>query len=200
MIIYKTTNLEDNKIYIGQDTKNNSKYLGSGIYIHNTIKKYGKEKFEKEIIAWCYTKEQLDFLEKFYIQFYNSRHPNGYNLTNGGEGTLGYKMSEESIRRMKESHKNQSKETRKKISEARTGKHLSEETRNKLRRPKSEEFRKKISRSMKGRNMGELNVMKRIEVSRKVSESKKGKPSGRKGKYHTKETKRKISLAMRRTE
>jgi hypothetical protein len=30
MIIYKTINLINNKIYIGQDIKNNPKYLGSG--------------------------------------------------------------------------------------------------------------------------------------------------------------------------
>jgi len=30
MIIYKTTNLINKKIYIGQDSNNNQKYLGSG--------------------------------------------------------------------------------------------------------------------------------------------------------------------------
>ena len=33
MIIYKTINLITGKIYIGQDSKNNPNYLGSGKYI-----------------------------------------------------------------------------------------------------------------------------------------------------------------------
>lgn len=32
MIIYKTTNLLNEKIYIGQDSNNDPKYLGSGIH------------------------------------------------------------------------------------------------------------------------------------------------------------------------
>ena len=39
MIIYKTTNLITGKIYIGQDSKNNPKYLGSGKYLNLSIKK-----------------------------------------------------------------------------------------------------------------------------------------------------------------
>ena len=44
MIIYKTKNLVNNKIYIGQDKNNNPKYLGSGLILNRSIKKYGKEK------------------------------------------------------------------------------------------------------------------------------------------------------------
>ena len=52
MIIYKTTNLINKKIYIGQDTKNNPNYLGSGKYFKYALKKYGKENFSKEIIEF----------------------------------------------------------------------------------------------------------------------------------------------------
>ena len=87
MIIYKTTNLINNKSYIGQDSHNNPNYLGSGVYLNRSIKKYGKEKFVKEIVAYCDTKDTLDFLEKFYIKFFDSRNPEkGYNLMDGGEG------------------------------------------------------------------------------------------------------------------
>lgn len=48
MIIYKTTNKINGKIYVGLDTKNNPKYLGSGKIIKFAIKKYGKENFEKK--------------------------------------------------------------------------------------------------------------------------------------------------------
>jgi hypothetical protein len=41
MIIYKTTCLINGKIYVGQDSKNNPDYLGSGIYLNRAIKKHG---------------------------------------------------------------------------------------------------------------------------------------------------------------
>ena len=43
MIIYKTTNLVNGKIYIGQDSNNNPNYYGSGTLLHKAIKKYGLE-------------------------------------------------------------------------------------------------------------------------------------------------------------
>ena len=49
MIIYKTTNLITGKIYVGQDSKNNPNYLGSGTYFLLSVKKYGKQNFIKKI-------------------------------------------------------------------------------------------------------------------------------------------------------
>lgn len=37
----------------------------------------------------------MDEKEKFYIKEYNTKAPNGYNLTDGGEGSLGYHPSKE---------------------------------------------------------------------------------------------------------
>ena len=52
MIIYKTTNLVNGKTYVGQDSKNNKKYLGSGKILKSAIKKYGRSSFKKEIIEY----------------------------------------------------------------------------------------------------------------------------------------------------
>ena len=71
MIIYKTTNLITKKIYIGKDGKNNPKYYGSGIFLKNAIKKYGKENFVKEILEYCNTEEELNNAEIKWIAFYN---------------------------------------------------------------------------------------------------------------------------------
>lgn len=45
MIVYKTINLINNKIYVGQDSKNRDDYLGSGTYLNRSIKKIWKRKF-----------------------------------------------------------------------------------------------------------------------------------------------------------
>jgi hypothetical protein len=51
-LIYKITNLINNKIYIGKHiTKDkNDDYMGSGKLITRAIEKYGLENFKKEII------------------------------------------------------------------------------------------------------------------------------------------------------
>ena len=84
MIIYKTTNLITGKIYIGQDSKNNPKYLGSGKYLNLSIKKYGRENFTKEFLCECSSREELNEKERYWIKELNSKYPNGYNITEGG--------------------------------------------------------------------------------------------------------------------
>lgn len=87
MIIYKTTNLINGKIYIGKDKNNNPKYLGSGKRLNSSINKYGIENFEKVIIEYCESEEHMRDREKFWIAYYNSTcRTIGYNLTIGGDG------------------------------------------------------------------------------------------------------------------
>ena len=45
MVIYKTTNLINGKIYIGKDSNNNEHYIGSGVKLLKAIKKYGRSNF-----------------------------------------------------------------------------------------------------------------------------------------------------------
>jgi group I intron endonuclease len=107
-IIYKITNIEENKIYIGQTHShrlNRKKYRPFGVegrfkdhiskaiknttktqssYLANAIRKYTPEKFKFEVVEYC-AKEDLDDREKYYIKETNSIYPNGYNLTPGGK-------------------------------------------------------------------------------------------------------------------
>lgn len=87
--IYKTTNLINGKIYIGQhrvaNENDNDDYLGSGKLIRRAVKLYGKDNFKKEIIAYCNSLDELNQLEEEYIKMYNStNHTIGYNISKGG--------------------------------------------------------------------------------------------------------------------
>ena len=106
--IYKMTNTTNGKIYIGQTRShrlNHNKYRPFGYlgrfkdhiseansnkknnsrYLNHALRKYGKDCFTCEKIHTCKVNE-LDELEKQSIIEYNSKFPNGYNLTNGGKG------------------------------------------------------------------------------------------------------------------
>ena len=123
--IYIITNTLDGKIYIGKHTTNtlNDNYFGSGLHIKRAIKKYGKENFTKEILAYTDTKDSLNQLEKYYIRKYKAQNPKiGYNLTAGGDG--GYiPKTEDGKKRLSEKHKGKprSEETKRKISEGHKG-------------------------------------------------------------------------------
>lgn len=137
MIIYKTINLINNKIYVGQDTRNNPKYLGSGNLLKNAIKKYGIENFKKEILE-----DDIDDInilnekEIYWIKKLNSKRPNGYNLTDGGCGNLGYEWTDEQRKTLSEamlnsdSHKQimESVEYKQKMSNANKGHKHSKKT------------------------------------------------------------------------
>ena len=88
------TNKIDGKCYIGQTTgllKNriNRHVLDSkkknNIYFHNAIIKYGSDNFKWCILEFCYSLEELNEKEQWYIKHYNSFGDNGYNMTTGGE-------------------------------------------------------------------------------------------------------------------
>lgn len=99
MVVYCTTNLINGKKYIGRDLRNNPKYLGSGKLFRAAIKKYGKENFEKEILCYAQDNNDLNELEKYYIDYYNAQKSDlFYNITSGGEGGI---TSNQSIKKKK---------------------------------------------------------------------------------------------------
>jgi len=90
MIIYKTTNLVNGKIYVGQSKYNNPRYYGSGKRLALAIDKYGIENFKREIIEECNTQDELNEREKYWIKELNCRDRSiGYNITAGGDGGPG---------------------------------------------------------------------------------------------------------------
>jgi len=80
MVIYKTTNGINGKIYIGQDSKNNPEYLGSGTGFKEALLEFGKDNFTKEIIDHRSDRKELNLREEYWIAHYNATNPDiGYN-------------------------------------------------------------------------------------------------------------------------
>jgi len=103
--IYCTRNLINNKKYIGQHKycgKIDKYYLGSGIALNNSIKKYGRKNFKREIICECETLEELNNKEIYYINLLDAVNSKEfYNLAlggNGGEGNHWWENSSEEAR------------------------------------------------------------------------------------------------------
>lgn len=99
--IYKTTNLLNNKVYIGAHLSNTLSfdgYLGSGIAIKRAVLKYGEENFSREIleiVSYSETRfSKKDWAEKIYpietkwIKIYSDMLgvKNIYNRSSGGFG------------------------------------------------------------------------------------------------------------------
>lgn len=133
--IYKLANIHDNKVYIGFTTQTvnqrllkhirNSTLCERDTYLYNAIKKYGTEAFTIEEI---YISKDVyhckNIMENYFITEYKSFWKDGgYNMTLGGDGTIGHKHSEKTKLLMSESRKGKasllthSEETKKKIAE-----------------------------------------------------------------------------------
>ena len=78
--IYKSYCKVTNKYYIGsrKSDKFINTYFGSGKYIKEDIKKYGKENFTVEIIKECSSVEDLKQSELYYIKYYNAVESNKF--------------------------------------------------------------------------------------------------------------------------
>lgn len=84
--IYKISNDINDKIYIGQTNNVKRRFTehcqkNENSIIHKAIVKYGKEHFKIEILGYF---ENYNEKEEYYIKFFNSIIPNGYNVLPGG--------------------------------------------------------------------------------------------------------------------
>lgn len=103
--VYKITNLKNGMIYVGITNQGaRVRFLhhlyearsGSLFPIHKAIRKHGEQNFEQEVIETCLNYQILKIREKYWIKKLETKERKiGYNLTTGGDGTFGRKLSEE---------------------------------------------------------------------------------------------------------
>jgi group I intron endonuclease len=111
MYIYKFTNINNGKCYIGQTIQDpnqrrlehlsESRYSNKTYHFHNALRKYGIDGFTFEVIASAESLDELNKLEEEYVVKFNSIE-NGYNIRQPGGNK---KHSPESIQRMREAQK-----------------------------------------------------------------------------------------------
>lgn len=87
---YKITNLINGHFYYGvHSTDNlNDGYLGSGTRLHYAYKKYGVENFNKEILKYFNTREEMYNYEASFVTEQLIEQNECYNLVPGGRGMI----------------------------------------------------------------------------------------------------------------
>ena len=120
--VYKHTNLINGKVYIGKSYRNPAYRWGidgSGYlrcskghdkvdqrHFASAIKKYGWKNFKHEILFHGLSSDDAARIEKELISYYGSNNPaKGYNMTTGGEGCAGRKVTQETRALLRESLK-----------------------------------------------------------------------------------------------
>lgn len=188
-IVYKWKNLINGKHYIGQTKRSlkertvahwNKARLNKDLNnkFFNALRKYPEEYWKVEVVVKVSSLDEVLELEKFYVQKYDS-YEAGYNSTLGGEGTCGYKLSDER------------KAT---ISKQLTGRPVSDGTREKIA---------SAQRGSKGHNYGKAmlpevrEALCKANTGRVWSEESKCKASGsRKGYKPSKESIEKMRKSL----
>lgn len=149
--VYLVTNSINNKQYVGVTSQKLEKRIKghrndserkNGVF-QLAIRKYGFSVFNFEVLKVTKIKEDVFELEKFYIKKLETKIPHGYNMTDGGEGTFGRKLTKEHINKIRDTRSKWSKEKQQEIKEKQS-KSL-KETFSQITKEKREGWNKKIS-------------------------------------------------------
>lgn len=123
--VYIITCTANAKQYVGiaadlQTRWRRHRNANEGQLIHKAIKKYGIDAFVFTHIADAFDAESAKMIERMLISEHNTKMPHGYNMTDGGDGTMGMAKTEEHKEKLKASNKKayENKELRAKIGEA----------------------------------------------------------------------------------
>jgi group I intron endonuclease len=193
-IIYRLIS-PSGKSYIGQTTRsleerwNEHVSSNSSGYLSAAIRKYGPNRFGQLVVATAHNQEGLDAAEDFYIRRFNTRdRACGYNLRAGGShGKLSEetkkKLSLASLGNTKRRGQVLSDETKEKMSRAKLGKQQSNET------------RIKISAAVTGNNHPLFGMHCSDATKQKISLAQVGSNSFMFGKHHSESTRAKMREA-----
>lgn len=201
-IVYLVRNKVNGMQYVGQTCwslearKERHEKLaekGSKTHFHNAIRKYGVDAFDWRVLWSNVDKEDLNDLEIRWIELLNTRSPNGYNLTDGGDGFKG-NHTEEAKRQISEKVKAiwadpvTAKQRKDSLARAATwtGRKHTEESKQKIRAAKlgTRHSPESIAK-MTGRKQSPELIAKRVAG---MAAARTGKP----GRKHTEEAKAKI--------
>jgi len=136
--IYILTNKITGMKYVGQTTGSVTRRFNAHAaekrnrHISNAINSYGKDNFTVEELATAFDLQKLNELEVYFLDYYNTMFPNGYNHRVGGE-----------------QNGKCSQETKEKISKSKTGKSI-EKLKN---RKYSLDFKLRVSRTLGGQRI-----------------------------------------------
>ena len=89
--IYLTTNLINNKQYIGKHKSDifDPTYKGSGKYLKLAFQKHGKDNFKVELLEECNDLTELNEKEIYWISKYNAVNSKQfYNVSKGGDNGI----------------------------------------------------------------------------------------------------------------
>ena len=153
---------------------------GRGGILYDAIRRYGADMFRVELLQQVEDWGAACAAERHLIAEFGTKAPNGYNMTDGGDGTGGYEFTDEVRKRMSESgsRKTLSAEHRARIGEANRKRIVTQTTRDK----RSENMRNRVVSD---------------ETRAKMSAARRGKPKppGMAGRTHSAETKTKMREA-----
>jgi hypothetical protein len=178
----------------------NDGYMGSGVRLLRSIRKYGKENHKIEILEFLPNRESLSMRESEIVNEILIEDNYCMNLRTGGNDH--YVVSEETRKKMRDwertdetckkiseslsgrtfsdSHRNSIKEAKlnstyvytdehkEKIKKGNLGKTVTEETKEKMKKPKSEETKKKMRKPKSEETRKKMSIAKKLLAEQRV--------------------------------
>lgn len=176
MIVYKATNRVNGKSYIGKTVKSliarkgehltESKIHRKNYHFYNAINKHGWDSFDWEVLYNGDDDEDIREQEILFIESYDTFN-DGYNMTEGGEGTVGHSQSDEWKDYMRTNNPMFNPETRAKVAETKRNQPFRGWD-DKFGKERADEVRESHSKRMQENNpMFDAEVVERGKKSKK---------------------------------
>lgn len=113
-VVYLIWNLVTGMRYVGQTKKSVKQrfkeHAKKDSHLGRAIKKYGEQNFRYGVIKTCYSKEEMNYWERYYIAVLKTKSPTGYNHTDGGDS--GWVHTPEAIEKIKATNRTRKQKER----------------------------------------------------------------------------------------